>query len=95
MIRSKAENKATLDMTSHMLNDYLMRSLRLSDPLDFARPLSAYGIDSLAAVEFRKFLKVELHFELTTIEVVNAPSLVSICEKIIVCEKIIEQISKM
>lgn len=32
MIRSKAENKATLDMTSHMLNDYLMRSLRLSDP---------------------------------------------------------------
>ncbi|EMR67746.1 putative polyketide synthase protein [Eutypa lata UCREL1] len=89
MIRSKAENKATLDMTSHMLNDYLMRSLRLSDPLDFARPLSAYGIDSLAAVEFRKFLKVELHVELTTIEVVNAPSLVSICEKII------EQISKM
>lgn len=83
MIASKAAAKDILGMTTQILNNYLMRSLRLTEDLDFARPLSAYGVDSLAAVELRNFLKLELGVELTTLDVVNAPSLVSMCQTII------------
>ncbi|KAI1084605.1 KR domain-containing protein [Whalleya microplaca] len=89
MIRSKAGARAIIDTTTKALNRYLMRILRVSDSLDFARPLSAYGIDSLAAVEVRNFLKVELSVDLTTLEIINARSLMSICERII------EEISKL
>ncbi|GAP86891.1 putative acyl transferase acyl hydrolase lysophospholipase [Rosellinia necatrix] len=83
MISSNAGAKAILDLTIQILNNYLMRSLRLTEALDFARPLSAYGVDSLAAVELRNFLRIELGVELTTLDVVNAPSLVSMCQTII------------
>ncbi|KAI3327074.1 reducing type I polyketide synthase [Xylariaceae sp. AK1471] len=89
MIRSKAGARAILETTTQALNKYLMKILRVSEPLDFARPLSAYGIDSLAAVEVRNLLKVELGVELTTLEIINASSLIS------VCERIIEEISKL
>ncbi|KAL4796138.1 hypothetical protein BDV19DRAFT_361592 [Aspergillus venezuelensis] len=42
-----------------------MTSLRLPEALDAARPLSTYGINSLAAVEFRNWLRIELGVELT------------------------------
>lgn len=83
MLRSKAEPAAVLDVAVEVLNRYLMTSLRLSETLDAARPLSTYGIDSLAAVEFRNWLRVDFGVELTTLEIVNAPSLNSICEKVI------------
>jgi len=89
MIRSNAGARSILETTTNVLERYLMRILRVSDSLDFARPLSAYGIDSLAAVEVRNFLKVELSVELTTLEIINAPTLASICEKVI------EEMSKM
>ncbi|KAI0968591.1 putative polyketide synthase [Xylaria arbuscula] len=81
MQRSKAEPSAMLKVAVDVLSRYLMKSLRLSEDLDSARPLSTYGIDSLAAVEFRNWLRVELGVSLTTLDIVNAPSLVSVCEK--------------
>ncbi|CAG8983999.1 hypothetical protein HYALB_00009008 [Hymenoscyphus albidus] len=89
MIRSNAGARAILDTTTEVVNRYLMRVLRVSETLDFGRPLSAYGIDSLAAVEVRNFLKVELSVELTTLEIINASTLVFICERII------EEVSKI
>ncbi|KAJ6023925.1 Acyl transferase/acyl hydrolase/lysophospholipase [Penicillium herquei] len=83
VLRSKAEPAAVLEVTVDVLNRYLMTSLRLPEALDAARPLSTYGIDSLAAVEFRNWLRIELGVNLSTLEIVNAPSLVSICEKVI------------
>lgn len=83
LLRSKAEPAAVLEVTVDVLNRYLMTSLRLPEALDVARPLSTYGIDSLAAVEFRNWLRIELGVDLNTLEIVNAPSLVSICEKVI------------
>ncbi|KAI1178391.1 reducing type I polyketide synthase [Nemania sp. FL0916] len=83
MQRSKAEPSAVLEVAIDVLNKYLMKSLRLSEPLDAARPLATYGIDSLAAVEFRNWLRIELSVELSTLDIVNAPSLVSISEKVI------------
>ncbi|KAI1452126.1 reducing type I polyketide synthase [Annulohypoxylon moriforme] len=83
MIRSKAEARPILELTIEVLSKYFMKNLRLSESLDATRPLSIWGIDSLAAVEFRNFVKMELGVELTTLEVVNASSLVAVCEKII------------
>lgn len=89
MIRSNAGARAILDTTTQIMNKYLMKILRVSDSLDFARPLSAYGIDSLAAVEVRNFLKVELRVELTTLEIINSLTLISICERVV------KELSKM
>ena len=82
-ISSKAEAQTILDMAAEVMNNYLMKSLRLSEPLDCTRPLLIYGIDSLAAIEFRNFVKNELGVELTTLDVLDAASLLSICETII------------
>lgn len=83
LLRSKAEPAALLEVTVDVLNRYLMTSLRMPEALDVARPLSRYEIDSLAAVEFSDWLRIELGVYLSTLEIVNAPSLVSICEKVI------------
>ncbi|KAK8005526.1 polyketide synthase [Apiospora arundinis] len=56
---------------------YLMKILRLTEPLDFARPVTAYGIDSLAAVEVLNLLRVELGADLTTLDIVSTPSLLA------------------
>ncbi|KAH9902283.1 reducing type I polyketide synthase [Xylariomycetidae sp. FL2044] len=83
MHRSKGEPGALLDVGVNVVNRYLMASLRLSEALNAARPLSTYGIDSLAAVEFRNWLRIELSVEVSTLEIMNAPSLIAICEKVI------------
>lgn len=83
MIKAKAETRAVLDATVDVLSKYLAKSLRLAQELNPSRPLSTYGIDSLAAVEFRNFVKSELGVELTTLEVVSASSLTAISHTII------------
>ena len=57
--------------------------LRLPEPMDPARPLAVFGIDSLAAVEVRNWVRNELGALVTTIDIMNASSLVSFCEKIV------------
>jgi hypothetical protein len=83
MIKAKAEARAVVDATVDVLGKYLAKSLRLSQALNRNRPLGTYGINSLAAVEFRNFDKSELDVELTTLEVVSASSLIAISKTII------------
>ncbi|PKX89973.1 polyketide synthase fmaB [Aspergillus novofumigatus IBT 16806] len=61
----------------------LAKQLRLTDALDSARPLSYYGLDSLAAVELRNWVRMTLAIELTTLDVMNAASLGEMCDKIL------------
>ncbi|KAH1615370.1 hypothetical protein KXX21_000900 [Aspergillus fumigatus] len=61
----------------------LAKQLRLTDAVDPARPLSYYGLDSLAAVELRTWVRMTLAIELTTLDVMNAASLGELCEKVI------------
>lgn len=82
-IRFQPDAKSVLNMAIEILNRPLMKILRLSEPLEILRPLSVYGIDSLAAIEFRNFVKLELGVELTTLEILNASSLVSVGEKVL------------
>lgn len=57
--------------------------LNTNNPMDPARPLAAYGMDSLAAAELRNWVRGTVGVELTTLEVMNAVSLVILCKKII------------
>jgi hypothetical protein len=47
------------------------------------KPLASYGLDSLAAVEFRNWARMELGAELTTLEIMGASSLFKLGERII------------
>lgn len=62
---------------------YLERTLRLREPLEAERPLSAYGIDSLAAVEFRNWVRSEIGVALSTLDITTAASLNTLCETVV------------
>lgn len=57
--------------------------LNKNKPMDPARPLAAYGMDSLAAVELRNWVRGTVGVELTILEVMSAASLVVLCKKMI------------
>ncbi|KAK1975925.1 hypothetical protein LZ30DRAFT_785922 [Colletotrichum cereale] len=59
------------------------RQLGLGEAMDPARPLSVYGMDSLAAVEFRNWVRMTFGAELTTLDVMNAASLMALCDKVV------------
>ena len=47
------------------------------------KPLRIYGLDSLAAVGFRNWVRMESGAELTTLDITNVASLIALCEKIV------------
>ncbi|KAK4156109.1 hypothetical protein C8A00DRAFT_41378 [Chaetomidium leptoderma] len=66
-----------------LVNQQMVRVLGLSADMEPSKPLSSYGIDSLAAVDVRNWFKVRLGVELTTLDVLNAPSLEALCAKVV------------
>ncbi|KAM4059510.1 KR domain-containing protein [Hirsutella rhossiliensis] len=70
-----------------VLAGQLAKILRLGDEtgaeLEPAKPLMALGLDSLAAVELRNWVRAELGAELTTLEITGASSLTALCEKLV------------
>jgi aryl carrier-like protein len=74
---------AVLSAAITVVGTQLAKQLRLTEEMDPARPLLQYGMDSLAAVEFRNWIRATLSVELTTLDLVNAPSLIALCEKVI------------
>lgn len=82
-IRSGSDLQTVLPNAVDVINTQFMTTLRLDEPLEPAKPLSAYGLDSLAAVEFRNWARVQLGAELTTLEITSTPSMLSFAEKII------------
>ena len=83
MVKGGVEHRAILDAMIGVINQQFMTMLRLSDAMEPGKPLSNYGLDSLAAVEFRNWVRMELGAELTTLDITNATSLIALCEKII------------
>ncbi|KAJ5947430.1 hypothetical protein N7466_000445 [Penicillium verhagenii] len=84
LLRSKSpDHAAQLAATVEVVNKCFVRVLRLSEPIDTGRPLSVYGIDSLAAVEVRNWLRAELGALVTTLDILNASSLIALCEKVV------------
>jgi len=70
-------------MVVDVCNTQFQKTLGLDEPLEPAKSLGAYGLDSLAAVEFRNWVRASLGSELTTLEVTGAGSLLALGEKIL------------
>ena len=60
-----------------------VKILRLETEPEPGRPLMAYGLDSLSAVELRNWIRVKIGVELTTLDITNAGSLITLCEKVV------------
>lgn len=72
-----------------LVGEQIVRALGLTADVEESKSLSSYGIDSLAAVDLRNWLKVHLGVELTTLDVLNAASLRSLCFKVV--ERLVEE----
>jgi acyl carrier protein len=81
--QSGADPAAVLAAAVEVVNKQFVKMLRLEEPMEPAKSLSTYGLDSLSAVEFRNWVRQELRAELTLLEITNASSLYSLCERII------------
>ncbi|GKT66214.1 polyketide synthase [Colletotrichum tofieldiae] len=85
LLRSGGADQSTrVVATAKVVNQCFVRILRLSEPMDEGRPLSVYRIDSLAAVEVRNWIRAELGALVTTLDIMDAASLLALCEKIVV-----------
>lgn len=81
---SKSTNaQAITQACIRVLATQIARILRLEAEVEPARPLTAYGLDSLAAVEMRGWLRTRLGAELSALDITNAPSLLALVEKVV------------
>lgn len=83
LVKSGADPTTLLNACVDVVNKRFTKMLRLSDPMEPAKSLAVYGLDSLSAVEFRNWLRSELSADLSTLEITGASSLFALCEKII------------
>lgn len=83
LVKSKAQADTILANSIQVVNRQFMKSLGMTEPIEPSKPLSGYGIDSLVAVEFRNWVQLQLGVDVTTIEVINAKTLKTLCERII------------
>ncbi|KAK4222689.1 hypothetical protein QBC38DRAFT_489296 [Podospora fimiseda] len=66
-----------------LVNTQMRRVLGLSVDMEATKPLSSYGIDSLAAVDLRNWFKTRMGVGLTTLDVLNAANLETLCGKVV------------
>ncbi|TVY26941.1 Fumagillin dodecapentaenoate synthase [Lachnellula hyalina] len=81
--RNQADKSSLVAAGLEVLSMQFTKTLRLTEAMEPAKSLSAYGVDSLSAVEVRNWVRVQLGVELTTLDITNASSLFGLCEKMI------------
>lgn len=74
---------AVLSAAVEVIGNRLKKQLRLTEAMEPTRQLLQYGMDSLAAVDFRNWVRTTLKVELTTLDIVNATSVMRLCEKVV------------
>lgn len=50
--------------------------------IDSSKPLHAYGVDSLLAVEMRNWLKRELDADLAVFDIMGVESILGVCKQV-------------
>lgn len=83
LVRTDADVETQVTAAVAVINRHFQRTLGLSEPMEPAKTLTVYGLDSLAAVEFRNWARQELQVTFSTLEVVGAKTLRALCEKIV------------
>ncbi|KAK3985842.1 hypothetical protein QBC44DRAFT_403752 [Cladorrhinum sp. PSN332] len=66
-----------------LLQGQVTKVLRLETEMEPGKPLMAYGLDSLSAVELRGWVRQKLGAELSTLDITNASSLIALGEKLV------------
>lgn len=80
---SNSHDPALLSMLVSIVSQQLTTFLRLDSAIEPAKSLASYGFDSLAVVEFRNWMRREIGAEMTTLEIMNATSILSLCDKVL------------
>ena len=84
MMHASGVDAAALSNASiKLLQTQITKILRLETEIESGKPLMAYGLDSLSAVELRGWVRQKLGAELSTLDITNASSLVALCEKLV------------
>ncbi|ETS73367.1 hypothetical protein PFICI_14972 [Pestalotiopsis fici W106-1] len=80
--KSGAETAALVKEAVDILASQFTKILRLETEMGPAKSLMASGLDSLAAVELRNWVRSEVQGELTTLEITNASSFFALVGKL-------------
>jgi hypothetical protein len=91
LLNAQAEHSSLLSAAVEIVSAQFTHTLRLSEPVEPGKPLTSYGLDSLAAVEFRNWLRMEMGVVFTILEVMGATSLFALCEKLIEKVKVVAE----
>lgn len=83
LVASGAEPAALTLAALSLLSTQITKILRLETEMEPGKPLTAYGLDSLSAVELRGWVRQKLGAELSTLDITNASSLVALSEKLV------------
>jgi acyl carrier protein len=83
MRESGADDATVLKAIVQLVSAQVSRVLRLETEVEPGKPLQAYGLDSLSAVELRGWVRTKLGAELSTLDITNARSLYALCEKVL------------
>ncbi|KAH6886253.1 hypothetical protein B0T10DRAFT_516260 [Thelonectria olida] len=83
LLKSGADKAALVKVGVEVVAAQLTKVLRLESDIEPAKPLITLGMDSLAAVEVRNWIRLELGAELTTLDITNASSLNALCDKMV------------
>lgn len=83
MAKAKIDHTVLLTSAVELVNGQITKSLGLSEPMEARKALSLYGLDSLVAVELRNWIRLQLGVEITTLEILGATTLSTLCEKIL------------
>lgn len=88
MVKASIPLEGLVPEAMKLMNKQIVRALGLTTDVEESKSLSSYGIDSLAAVDLRNWLKVHLGVHLTTLDILNAATLRSLCLKVV--ERLVE-----
>lgn len=80
---SASDPAAVVGHAVNLFNIQLTKFLHLAEPMEPSKPLGAYGLDSLTAMEFRNWLRDTLAVEMSTLEIASAGSLYSLSERFV------------
>lgn len=73
-----ADTAALVAAAVDLLSAQIVNIMRLETEIEPGKPLIAYGIDSLSAVEIRGWARTKLGAELSTLDIMNASSILAL-----------------
>ncbi|KAI0972015.1 hypothetical protein F4678DRAFT_460844 [Xylaria arbuscula] len=85
--KSGADTASLTAAFVEVISSQIAKHLQLEMEPETGRPLMAYGLDSLSAVELRNWIRGKLGAELTTLDITSASSLLALCEKAVLIKR--------